>query len=104
MFSETGPDCENMGLLGRWRIFIHKEEGSLSIGVGSSTGWIASANWRRNWTDSSRSSTWQGGGVVCVVPAGASSVDMCEVKRSCRGAIASRPDMSVNMGERSLIM
>jgi hypothetical protein len=100
---ETGLDCENMGLLGRWRIFTHKEEGSLSIQEGSSTGRIASANRRRNWSDSGKSSTSRGGGDVLVEPVGASSVDRCAVKRSCRRTIASRPDMSVNIGERSLI-
>jgi hypothetical protein len=41
-------------------MFTQKEEGSPSIGVGSSTGWRVSANSRRNCVDSRRSSTWVG--------------------------------------------
>jgi hypothetical protein len=92
-----------MGLLGRWRIFTQKEENSPSIGVGTSTGWIASANWRKNWTDSVRSSTRRGVGVARAYPAGASSIAMREVRRSCRREIASRPERSVKRGERILM-
>jgi hypothetical protein len=98
MLNETGRDCEWMGLLGRWRIFTQREEGSLSIGVGTSSGWIASASWRRNWTDSGKSSTWPRGGLVWAVPVGTSSTDRREVRRSCRRATASWPDMSVKRG------
>jgi hypothetical protein len=48
-----------MGLLGRWRIFTQKEEGSSLIGLGSSIGWRASANYRRNSVGSERSSMWE---------------------------------------------
>jgi hypothetical protein len=96
-------DCEWMGLLGMWKIFTHKEEGSPSIGVGTSTDWIASANWSRNWTDSVRSSTWRGGGVAKACPAGASSIAMREVRRSYRRQIAYGPERSVKRGERILM-
>jgi hypothetical protein len=43
-----------------------------------------------------------GGGVDRVVPQGTSSIDRWEVRRSCTRATVSRPDRSVNMGERIL--
>jgi hypothetical protein len=101
--SETWPDCEWMGLLGRWRIFTQREEGSPSIGVGTSTGWIASANWRRNWIVSGKSSTKRGKGVVGAEPAGTSSTARREVSRSCRRTTVSRAERSVKRGERILM-
>ena len=98
MCSETGPDCEWMGLLGRWRIFTHREEGSPSIGVGTSTGWRASANYMMNWAASGRSSIWLGEGVVGACPAGVSAIARLDVSMSCRRATVFGPERSVNRG------
>ena len=89
-----------MGLLGRWRIFTQREEGSSSIGVGVSIGWRASANWRMKWAGSGRSSILHWGWVVGADPAEVSAYARLEVRRSCRRATVSWPVISVNRGER----
>ena len=93
-----------MGLLGRWRIFTQKEDGSDSIGTGVSNGWSASANWRVNWACSGRSSSlhrlWDGG----VKPVEVRAVARSEVRRSCSRATVSWPVIPLNTGERIFIL
>jgi hypothetical protein len=89
-----------MGLLGRWRIFTKREEGSSSIGVGTSTSKRASANWRMNWAGLGRSSILHWGWVVGADPAEVSAIAKLEVRRSFRRATVSWPVISVNKGER----
>jgi hypothetical protein len=58
---------------------------------GSSIGWRAPANRRRDWVDSGRSSTWEGKDDEWVVHAGANSIARRHVRRSCTRATVSRP-------------